>query len=89
MAACWSIPTPVAEKVAVRLTGARVAKWKDLFLSLYHRKIKSAIFTFEPTTSGDAVADLSAKLEAYETALMPVMSEYVDRPRPQHLHPHP
>ncbi|MCX6628243.1 MAG: ThuA domain-containing protein [Candidatus Solibacter sp.] len=62
---------------AVRLTGARAADWKDLFLALYRQKVRSAIYTFEPTASGEALTDLSAKLQAYETALTPVMSEYV------------
>ena len=61
----------------MRLAGARPADWKDHFLAIYRRKIKSAIFTFEPAPAGDAVADLSAKLQAYETALTPVMTEYV------------
>ena len=55
----------------VRLSGSRAADWKDPFLAIYRKKIKSAIFTFEPG------GDLSAKLEAYETALTPVMTEYV------------
>jgi type 1 glutamine amidotransferase len=63
--------------IAVRLAGTRAEDWKDLFLALYHQKARPAIYTFEPAASGDAVADLSAKLEAYETALTPVMSEYV------------
>ena len=61
----------------VRLAGARPEEWKDPFLTIYRRKIKSAIFTFKPAPAGDAMADLSAKLQAYETALTPVMSEYV------------
>ena len=63
--------------IVMRLAGARSADWRDLFLALYHQKTRPAIYTFEPSASGDAVADLSAKLEAYETALTPVMSEYV------------
>ena len=62
---------------AVRLPGARAADWKDQFLALYRQKVPSAIYTFEPAASGDPLADLSAKLQAYETALTPVMSEYV------------
>ena len=62
---------------AVRLPGASAADWKDLFLALYRQKVRSAIYTFEPAASGDALADLSSKLQAYETALTPVMSEYV------------
>ena len=61
----------------MRLGGARAADWTDLFLAIYRQKIRPAVFTFAPTVSGDAVRDLSAKLDAYETALTPVMSEYV------------
>ena len=79
--ACADVSRAAALKdrlFVVRLAGTRAADWKALFLAMYRQKIRSAIFTFDPAASGDAVADLSAKLEAYETALTPVMSEYVN-----------
>ena len=64
--------------IAVRMANARDEGLKDFFLAIYRQKITPAIYTFAPTASGDAIADLSAKLEAYETALRPVMAEYVN-----------
>ena len=63
--------------MAVRL-GSSIAGLKDFFLAIHRQKAKPALYTFEPAASGDPIADLSAKLEAYEAALTPVMAEYVN-----------
>jgi type 1 glutamine amidotransferase len=70
----WLLPGD--RLMVVRLSG--LADWKELFLAIYHQKVKPAVYTFEPSTATDPGADLAARLDAYETALTPVMIEYVN-----------
>jgi type 1 glutamine amidotransferase len=64
--------------MAVRLRDSGAAETKDFFLALHRRKARPVLFTFDAAALPDPVTVLSARLDAYETALIPVMTEYVN-----------
>ena len=64
--------------MAVRLADPGAAETKDFFLAIHRRKTKPVLFTFDAAPLADPVTVLSARLDAYETALVPVMTEYVN-----------
>jgi hypothetical protein len=64
--------------MAVRLRDSGAAETKDFFLALHRRKARPVLFTFDAAALSDPVTVLSARLDAYETALIPVMTEYVN-----------
>jgi type 1 glutamine amidotransferase len=62
--------------MAVRLPDPGVPN--ELLMAIYRQKARPVIYSFQPPTSPDPVSGLSAALDAYERALTPVMTAYVN-----------